>query len=122
MIEIIPFEEANIVGLKLAGKIDEESYNTAINAINMALEKNPKIRIYAEVVSIGGMSLETFFENIRVKFQYFRELDRFEKEAVVSDKKWLEPLVDISDAIFRSVDVKYFPFENKKEALEWIRA
>jgi len=121
VIEIIPFEETNIVGFKLDGKIDDDGYHRAIDAINTALDNNDKIRIYAEVKSLGGMSLDTFFENIKVKFNYFRELDRFEREAVVSDKKWLEPLIEISDAIFRSVEVKYFAFEDKAQALDWVK-
>ena len=122
MIEIIPFDEGNIVGFKLAGKIDDQSYHNAVNAINAALENNNKIRIYAEVVSIGGMSLDAFFDNIKTKFGYFRELDRFEKEAVVSDKKWIESLVGISDAIFRSVEVRHFSFEETEEALDWVKS
>ena len=64
MIERIPFEETNIVGFRLDGKIDDDSYHRTIDAINIALENNDKIRVYAEVESLGGMSLDTFFENI----------------------------------------------------------
>ena len=91
MIEIVPFEEAHIVGFRLKGKIDDDSYNTAIAAIDAALANNDTINIYAEVVSIGGMSVDVFFENIKVKFNYMKQLDKFDKEAIVTDKQWLEP-------------------------------
>ena len=121
MIEIIPFEESNVVGLRLDGKMDDESYHQAIAAIDNALENNNKTRIYAEVIKIGGMSLETFIENVKIKFQYFKELDKFEKEAIVSDKSWLETWIKIGDKLFPSVEVRYFPTEEKEAALAWVK-
>ncbi len=52
MIELIPFEEPNVVGFRLDGKMDDDSYHQAIAAIDDALKTNDKIRIYAEVVKI----------------------------------------------------------------------
>ena len=120
MIELISFEEPNIVGFRLDGKIDEESFDKAVAAIEEVLANNERIRIYAEVKSLGGMSLETFFENLKFKSQLFRQLEKFEKEAIVSDRGWIEKLVKVSDKLFPSVDVKYFGFDEKEEALAWI--
>ena len=121
MIEIIPFDEPNVVGFRLDGKIDDDGYDQAVAEIEQALEKNDKISIYAEVEKFGGMSLEKFFENFKVKFGFFRELDRFEKEAIVSDKQWLERMIKLSDKLFPSVEVRYFSFENKADALAWVK-
>ncbi len=52
----------------------------------------------------------------------FKELDKFEKEAIVSDKKWLETWIKIGDKLFPSVEVKYFPTEEKEEALVWVKS
>ena len=121
MIEIIPFEESNIIGFRLDGKIDDESFNQTVTGIQAALENNQKIRIYAEVEKLGGMSLETFFENLKAKIEFLGELEKFEREAVVSDKSWVETLVKISDKLFPSVDVKHFSFDEKNDALAWIK-
>ena len=63
MLEIIPFEQANIIGFRLDGRISDEEYHQAVAIIETALENSEKIRVYAEVERLGGMSLETFFEN-----------------------------------------------------------
>lgn len=121
MIEIIPFDEPNIIGFRLDGKIDDESYDQAVAEIQQALDNNDNISIYAEVEKFGGMSIEKFFDNFKVKFGFLKELDKFEKEAIVSDKQWLESMIKLSDKLFPSVEVRYFSFENKDDALAWIK-
>jgi hypothetical protein len=120
MIDLIQFEEPNIVGFRLDGQIDEESFHNAVAAIEDALANNEGIRVYAEVKRVGGMPLETFFENLKVKSQLFRQLEKFEKEAVVSDKSWVETLVKVSDRLFPSVEVRYFTFDEQEKALAWV--
>lgn len=63
----------------------------------------------------------TVFENLKVKSQLFRQLEKFEKEAIVSDKRWIETLVKISDKLFPSVEVRYFTFDEQADALAWVR-
>jgi len=121
MIEIIPFAKANIIGFRLDGKIDDDSYKQAVARIQNLLDDNDTIRIYAEVVSLEGMSVETFFENIKVKFGFFSDRERFERQAIVSDKQWVEILTNISGRLFPSVEVKYFSFAEKEEALAWVK-
>lgn len=121
MIEIIAFDEPNIIGFRLDGKLDNDGYNRMVAEIQQALNNNDKIRIYAEVEKFGGMSLEKFFENFKVKFGFFKELDKFEKEAIVSDKQWLASMTKLSDKLFPSVEVRYFSFENKADALAWVK-
>ena len=122
MIETISFEEPNIIGFRLDGKIDDESYDQAVAAIQAALKNHERICIYAEVERLGGMSLETFLENFKVKFGFLRQLERFEKEAIVSDKEWIETLTKIGDTLFPGVKVKHFSFDDKDEALAWIKS
>ena len=122
MIEPILFEEPHIIGFVLDGKIDDEGFEKAVAAIEDALANNERIRVYAEVKTLGGMSPETFFENLKFKSKLFRQLEKFEKEAVVSDKSWIENLVKVSDKLFPSVEVRYFAFDEKEDALAWVRS
>jgi len=122
MIEIINFDEPDIIGFRLDGKIDDAGYDGAVAKIQQALDNNHKISIYAEVEKFGGMSIDKFFENFKVKFDFLKELDKFEKEAIVSDKQWLASMIKLSDKLFPSVEVRYFSFENKADALAWVRS
>ncbi len=110
------------MGFTLDGRIDDTGYSQTVTAIKDALTGNDKIRIYAEVESIGAMSFDTFIENIKFKFDLFKnELNKFEKEAVVSDKEWLEPLLKLGDKIFPSIEVKYYSLDKRDEALAWVK-
>ncbi len=122
MIEIINFDEPNIIGFRLDSKIDNDGYDRAVTEIQQALDNNDKISIYAEVEKFGGLSIEKFFENFKVKFGFLKELDKFEKEAIVSDKQWLETMIKLSDKLFPSVEVRYFSFEDKEDALAWVKS
>ena len=82
MIEIIPFDESNVVGFRLDGRIDDVDYDQTVAEIQQALDNNKKIRINAEVENFGGMSVEKFFENFKVKFGFFKELDRFTRKTL----------------------------------------
>ena len=89
MLEIIPFEEKHIIGLRLEGSIDNEGLDRAFEKFREAFEGNDKIRVYVEVEGIGWESTETFFRNMKMKLDVLGEIGKFEREAVVSDKCWL---------------------------------
>ena len=118
MLEIIPFEEGNIIGLRLNGKIEDEEFDETVAKIEEMLKEHKKLRVYAEIEEIGGMSVNTFMKDMHFKFKHFLD---FEKEAVVSDKGWLEAWIKIADKIFPHIEVKHFSTDEKKEAKEWLR-
>jgi hypothetical protein len=118
MIEIIPFEEGNIIGFHLNGRIEDEEFDEAVAKMEEMLKEHRKLRVYAEIEKIGGMSFESWMKNIHFKFKHWRD---FEKEAIVSDKGWLESWVGIADKLFPHMEVKHFSTDEKEEAKEWLR-
>jgi len=82
MLEIIPFKEGNIIGLRLNGKIEVEEFDETVAKIEEMLKEHNKLRVYAEIEEIGGMSVNTLMKDMHFKFKHWRD---FEKEAVVSD-------------------------------------
>ncbi len=118
MIEIIPFEEGNIIGFRLNGRIEDEEFDEITEKIEEMLEEHNKLRVYAEIEKIGGMSVNTFMKDIHFKLKHWRD---FEKEAVVSDKGWLESWVGIADKLFPHIEVKHFSTDEKEEAKEWLK-
>ena len=67
------------------------------------------------------MSIETFFENLKFKFQLLGELNRFEKEAIVTDKGWVENAAKVANSLFPGIEVRRFSFDEKDRALAWIK-
>ncbi|MEQ9618476.1 MAG: STAS/SEC14 domain-containing protein [Deltaproteobacteria bacterium] len=118
MLEIIPFEEGNIIGFRLKGRIEDEEFDEALGMIEEKLKNHEKLRVYAEVEKVGGMSVNTLMKDIHFNLRHWRD---FEKEAVVSDKGWIETWVKFASRLFPHIEVRHFSFEEKEEAMEWVR-
>ncbi|MCK5392015.1 MAG: STAS/SEC14 domain-containing protein [Deltaproteobacteria bacterium] len=118
MIGIIPFEEGNIIGFRLNGRIEDEEFDQITEKIEEMLKHYDKLRIYAEIEEIGGMSVNTLMKDIHFKLKHWRN---FEKEAVVSDKGWLESWIAVADKIFPSIEIKHFNTNEVEKAKEWLK-
>lgn len=118
MIEIIPFEEGNIIGFRLKGKLEDSEFDDIVRILEERLKLHKKLRVYAEVEEFKGMSVNSFMKDIHYGLKHWRD---FDKEAVVSDKGWLKAWVDIAGSIAPGVEVRHFSFDEKEEAKEWIR-
>jgi hypothetical protein len=119
MLEIIPFDEGNIIGFRLSGKMEDEEFDEIVSLMDERLMEHKKLRVYAEVEEFKGMSVNTFMKDLHYSLRHWRDV---EKEAVVSDKGWLKAWVEIAGSIVPGVEVKFFPFEETAKAKEWIRA
>lgn len=119
MIEIIPFEETNIIGLRLNGRIEDEQFNQITEKIEEMLKVHKKLRVYAEIEKIGGIPINTLMKDIHFKLKRWRF---FEKKAIVSDKKWLENWVAVADRIFSITEVRHFTSDEKEKAMKWIKS
>jgi hypothetical protein len=122
LLENIPFEEKNIIGFRLAGSIDADGLDRTFDEFRRVLEGNDKVRVYVEVENIGWESVETFFRNMKMKLDVLGEIGKFEREAVVSDKGWLEIATKVGDVLLPGFDGRHFPVADKGRALEWIRS
>ncbi|MCL4243854.1 MAG: STAS/SEC14 domain-containing protein [Candidatus Dadabacteria bacterium] len=118
MIEIIPFEEGNIIGFRLKGKLEDSEFDDIVRILEERLKLHKKLRVYAEVEEFKGMSVNSFMKDIHYGLKHWRD---FDKEAVVSDKGWLRVWAEIAGSIIPGVEVKHFSFDEKEEAKEWIR-
>ncbi len=117
MLHEIKFEDRRIVGMVFDGGITLREIETFWDKIESMLEKEKKLRVYAEIKNFGMMEPKAWFKNIPKKIQHFSD---FEMEAIVSDKHWLEILAKVSDKVFPSIKVKHFSFEDVDKAKAWI--
>ena len=121
MLEMIDLGDEKIIAYRLGGKITEEEMTSALDIFRERIEKGEKLFVYQEVVSIGGAEINAMIE----KFRFFKELgfnfSHFSKIAVVTHSKWLYKIIDLEDKIFKNVEMKGFPVEEKDKALEFLK-
>ena len=118
MLEIIPFEEANIIGFRLKGKIEDNEFDEIVSLMEERLKEHKKLRVYAEIEEFKGMSVNTFMKDIHYGLKHWRDV---EKEAVVSDKGWIKSWIRFASKIVPYIEVRVFSFEEKEEAKAWVR-
>ncbi len=118
MIQFIDFEDSNIVGIEIDGKITEAEFDELIRRFEEKFEQYEKVRLYAEMKNFGGMEMKAFFKDLKFGLTNFK---RFEREAVVTDARWAQQFAKISDPLVPTVKVKAFAYAEKQKAKEWIQ-
>ena len=116
-VKIIPHRPDHIIGLEINGWIGAEDIDRVVKIVESRIDAGEKLSIYAEINNWSGMSLWAFIKDLNFGF---RHLKNFEKEAIVSDNKWLEALAALGNTLFSSIEVKHFAPEEKDKALEWV--
>ena len=121
MLEMIDVGDDRIIAYRFGGKITEEEMTSVLDVFREKIEKGEKLFVYQEVVSIGGAEVDAMIE----KFRFFKELgfnfSHFSKIAVVTHSKWLYKIIDLEDKIFKNVEMKGFPLEEKDKAIEFLK-
>lgn len=117
MMNLITFPNENVVGLNIHGKVSTEELEQVTDAIESKLEQHEKLRLYVEMEDFEGMSFEAFFKDLKFGVKNW---DRFDKEAIVTDKDWMEKIAGAADKVFRNIEVRTFEPENKDQAKEWV--
>lgn len=119
MLEMIDIGFEKAIAYRLEGKITEEEMKSVFSIFKEKIDNGEKLIIYQEVVSIGGVEFDAMVE----KFKFFVDfgISHFSKIAVVTHKKWIHKLVDLEGKIFKNIDMKGFPIEEKDKAIEFLK-
>ncbi len=119
MIEIIDIGVEQAIAYKVGGKITEKEMKSIFSLFRERIDKGEKLIIYQEVVSFGGVEFDAMVE--KFKFLFDVGIKHFHKIAVVTHKRWIHNLVDLEGKIFRNIDMKGFPIEEKEKAIVFLK-
>lgn len=119
MIKMIDIKIDNAIGYTISGKITDDEMSELFSKVKEKIDIHNEISVYQEIESIDGLEFGAIIE--KIKFLYEYGLSNFKKIAVVTDKKWMQNIVDIEDDIFRSIEIKAFSFDDKDKAMEFLK-
>lgn len=117
MIELLSVGTENVIGYRIAGKIETDDFDRIASFIEENLKTHDKVRVFAEIEDIQGMSLEVFLKDLKFGMKYY---DRFEKAVVITDKEWIRKVVEIEGRLFPGIEARCFPLSERKAAIEWV--
>jgi hypothetical protein len=110
----------SILAYRVEGKLDSADVARAFNAVDERLAKNAKIRVYAEIVSLTGMSVNAVWEDFRKSIEHWDVLPRIEKVALVTDIEWLRRAARMEDRMFRRLQMEAYTLAESEEARAWL--
>lgn len=117
MIEPVPIPADDVIGFRIEGKISEYDISLITEEIEARLERHSKLRIYAEVDGLAGMTTKALIKDVAFSLRHFRD---FEREAIVSDAAWLKKLAVVGDRVVPGIEVRHFYKSERDDALQWI--
>jgi hypothetical protein len=80
------------------------------------LETFDKLNLYIEDTVNADISLKAVVKSVPFKL---KTGNRFEKVAVVTDRKWLQVVSNL-EKLFFSAEIRIFSSEQRLEAIQWI--
>ncbi|CAA0123552.1 Uncharacterised protein [BD1-7 clade bacterium] len=118
MIEVIDVEGANVIGVRVQGKIQKDEMLKALDTVKDALDDMETVNIYAEVDEFEGFEVQAFLHDMRVALP---NALRFRKEAVVTNQESLKKWIYFSNLIWLGGQAKVFSTDNRDAAIEWVQ-
>ncbi|MBF2016874.1 MAG: STAS/SEC14 domain-containing protein [Rivularia sp. T60_A2020_040] len=103
----------NVIGILIKGNVNTEDFELVTNFIAEVEIHYEFLRIYVEIEDVKEIYLEDLLKNLEFTLSHFH---RFEKQAIVIDKKFIPYLQSISCLFVASVKVEYFAYEDKCKA------
>lgn len=119
MITPIAFDADNVIGMRIDGRIVAEDMDRIAATVEEKLARYDKLRVYVEVPSFEGISIEGFFKDLQLGLRHWH---RFEKEAVVSDEQWMHKLSSLGGHLVPGLEVKTFGSKESVAAKAWVVA
>lgn len=108
------------LNLELDGKFDASEMEAALDEFVRQSEGIKNGKMLYEIEDFGFPSLGA----IGVKFSrlpsLFALIGKFEKAAIVTDKKWLQRASEIEGLLIPGLEIKAFSFSEKTEAEAWL--
>ena len=111
---------ANRINIELIGKLDSNSMKMMLDELITKAEKIECGRmLYTltefDLPSIGAVGVELLYLP-----ELFSLIKKFERAAVLSDKKWVRKLSELEGCLIPSIDIKAFALDEKEHAENWL--
>jgi hypothetical protein len=119
VIEMIDVGIDNALAFQLSGKITESDMSMVLSAAKEKIESHGSIVILEKFNSFEGIEIAAIAEEFKYLFEV--GMSNIVKVAILTDKKWIERIVNIEDKIFRNVEMKCFSLEEQAEAVQFLK-
>ena len=114
-----PADTDHVVALEVDGEVETHEFKHILDVVEDKLNRHDRLRIYVEIKTIGKVSPQALFDDIKAAIKHW---DRFDKEAIVTDNSAVETAVKFAGRLVPGIDVRAFTFNERESARQWIIA
>jgi universal stress protein A len=115
MITVLPESRDNLLVARASGKLTHEDYEQFRGRLDRLLREHGKVRVLLELTDFHGWEARAAWDDLMLGLRHY---GRFERCAVVGDRKWEEWLVALARPFWR---VEYFDARERDRALAWLQ-
>ena len=111
----------DVIAYRVDGKVHSADIERIFQEVDARLASGEPFRVYAEVVSIPGITLPALLKDLKGAAKRLGTIGRLERAALVTDNNWLRMAVPFDDKVIRNVHVRVFKLAQRDDAQAWIR-
>ena len=119
MLKILDIDVEKAVAYRLSGKISEAEMKQALSTVREKIEHYGEVYIYQEIDGYTGVEFDAIL--VKLKFLFENGVANINRIAVVTDKQWLQKIIDLEDKLFKNIDMQCFSLKEKKQAVEFLK-
>jgi hypothetical protein len=114
MITFLPETRADLLAVRASGKVTLPDYVEFRNRAEGLMRTHGKVRVFLELEDFRGIEPRAAWEDLKLGLGH---LGRFERCALVGDRRWEAWMVELARPFFR---VEFFDRSQRNEAWSWL--
>lgn len=118
MLEVLSAPD-HVAAFRLSGTLTETDYNAIIPVIEEKLLEHPTIGVLADVSDLGELTIEAIRRDIGYSLSKFGQWHRFQRAAVITDKRWLSAATKLTDTLLPQLEARVFAPGETDAAMQW---
>lgn len=119
MIEILSLDD-RVAAFAMRGTVTAEDYDCVLGEVNGKLQGHRRIGIYADMAALDDITGGALAKDLRYGMSKIGELDRFPRNALVTDKAWIAAVVESIQPFFPQMQMRVFRESEREAAKAWV--
>lgn len=97
-----------VIGVTVSGRIEKSDINAVIAAVQAAKRQSERLNFLVDLRGFAGFEIAALFEDIRRSLGELRDISRYDRIAIVTDKRWVEWMTRAEGKVLPSVSIRAF--------------
>lgn len=110
----------HVVAVRISGSMTGDDFDQVAAAVEAALKRHKRIGALVDLRDFQDATLEAAIKDTRYDLSKLFQLNRFPREAVVSDKHWMHTFARIASPLVPFMEIRAFHGDAFDAAMTWV--